>query len=133
ETLLDAITRERLDYPHGCTSGVCGLCKSRLVTGRVVQGDHYPSVLSRDEEAAGLILVCRSTPLSDCAIVPVQHDVDLPRPRTATATVREVRDLTHDIRLVRVSPSGAEEFRFLPGQYAALSVDGLPPRNFSMA
>lgn len=133
ETLLDALIREGVDYPHGCTSGVCGLCKSRLVAGSVDLADYYPSILPDEEREAGLILVCRAVPLSDCAIVPVQPDVILPPTRSLTARIDRLESLTHDIKLVQLTTESGEPLHFLAGQYASLSLDGTDGRDFSMA
>ncbi len=133
ETLLDALNRSDIDYPHGCTAGVCGLCKSRLVSGKVEFTQYYSSALSDEEKKAGLILVCCAVPLSDCAVSPVQPDVILPSVRTTSAEIHRVEDLTHDIRLVSIRPVDSQPLRFLAGQYISLSTDTLPGREFSMA
>ncbi|WP_425471673.1 2Fe-2S iron-sulfur cluster-binding protein [Salinisphaera japonica] len=42
-----------INYPHGCRSGRCGACKSRLVSGDVEQREHTEFALSPDERASG--------------------------------------------------------------------------------
>lgn len=34
QTILDAALAAGIPYPHGCKSGRCGSCKSRLIEGR---------------------------------------------------------------------------------------------------
>jgi CDP-4-dehydro-6-deoxyglucose reductase/ferredoxin-NAD(P)+ reductase (naphthalene dioxygenase ferredoxin-specific) len=132
-TILDALVEEGVEYPHGCTTGLCGLCKSRLIAGRVDLLDHYESALSDTEQDAGLTLPCRAMPLTDCVITPVQHDAMLPIVRTFDTEIVELRELTHDIRLVRLRIPDDLRFEFLPGQYATLAFGSAPPRDFSMA
>jgi NAD(P)H-flavin reductase/ferredoxin len=133
ETLLDALLRDGVDYPHGCTSGVCGLCKSRLISGEVELAQYYSSVLTDEERAAGLTLVCSAMPLSDCAVSPVQRDMLLPSTISMSARISRVEHLTHDIIHLGVTPQDGDAFQFLAGQYASLSTDRLPAREFSMA
>jgi CDP-4-dehydro-6-deoxyglucose reductase/ferredoxin-NAD(P)+ reductase (naphthalene dioxygenase ferredoxin-specific) len=131
ETILEALTGAGVDYPHGCTSGICGLCKSRLIAGRVSLPDYCPA-LSPAERDAGMTLPCCAMPLEDCVITPVDDGL-LPRVAMIDAEVVELRALTHDIRLVRLGLAGDDRFDFLPGQYAALGFADLPPRDFSFA
>ncbi len=56
ETLLDAALAAGVDYPHGCKSGRCGSCKSRLVDGLFSLREHTRFALSEEEKVAGLIL-----------------------------------------------------------------------------
>lgn len=133
ETLLEALLRDGIDYPHGCTSGVCGICKSRVISGEVELGHYYSSVLTNEERSAGLTLVCCATPLSDCTISPVQTEMILPPVRSITTTVSRVERLTHDIVRLGLTPDNGDTLRFLAGQYVSLSTDRLPPREFSMA
>lgn len=131
DTLLDALLDAGVDYPHGCTSGVCGLCKSRLVSGRVELADYCPALSSAEREA-GMTLPCCAAPLADCVITPV-HDMLLPKVTSVETEVAELRTLTHDIELVRLRLPNGVRFEFLPGQYASLDFAGFPLRDFSMA
>ena len=38
QTILEAALAEGVPYPHGCRSGNCGACKSRLIAGDVDAG-----------------------------------------------------------------------------------------------
>jgi ferredoxin-NAD(P)+ reductase (naphthalene dioxygenase ferredoxin-specific) len=133
ETVLEALIRDGIDYPHGCTTGVCGLCKSRLIRGEVELTQYYPSILTDEERAAGLTLICCAKPLSDCTISPVQANVILPPVRSVSAKISRIESLTHDIRRVVLRPSDGQSFQFFAGQYVSLATDGLPAREFSMA
>ena len=133
ETMLEALLRNGIDYPHGCTSGVCGMCKSRLVSGKVELAQYYPSVLSDEEREAGLTLVCCAEPLSDCTVSPIQADMLLPSVTTMSARISRVERLTHDICRICLVLHHGRPFHFLAGQYVLLSTEALPAREFSMA
>jgi glycine betaine catabolism B len=66
ETILDAALRNGLNPPSLCTEGVCGTCKSTLVSGKV-EMEHAGGIRPR-EIAENKILICCSTPLEDLVI-----------------------------------------------------------------
>ena len=68
QTLLDAALAAGVPYPHGCRTGECGSCKTRLLSGDVSMTAYDGAVLSQSERAEGLILVCRARPRSDVHI-----------------------------------------------------------------
>ena len=68
QTILAAATAAGAPYPHGCRSGNCGACKSRLIAGEVALAPHSDYALTAAERADGLILACRATPLGNCTV-----------------------------------------------------------------
>jgi ferredoxin len=69
ETVVDALRRGGWRSPYKCRRGGCGVCKVRLVEGRV----RYPqpvaaSVLGDEERASGLCLPCRAVPVTDVVL-----------------------------------------------------------------
>ena len=64
--VLDAALRAGLTVPSSCGEGVCGTCKSTLVSGSVDMA-HNGGIRPR-EIAARKILLCCSTPLEDLVI-----------------------------------------------------------------
>ena len=69
ETILTAALSAGVDYPHGCKSGRCGRCKSRLVDGRVDLLDHSRFALTAEERRAGLILAFRAVPVTPVSVL----------------------------------------------------------------
>jgi glycine betaine catabolism B len=65
-TVLEAASAAGLTLPSSCTQGLCGTCKSTLVTGQVDM-QHNGGIRPR-EIAAGKVLLCCSRPLSDLVI-----------------------------------------------------------------
>ncbi len=67
ERVLDAALRVRSELPYACKGGVCSTCRARLVEGQVVMAHNY--ALEPDEVAAGYILTCQSSPVTDHLVV----------------------------------------------------------------
>ena len=135
QTILDAALAVGIPYPHGCRSGRCGSCKSRLIEGEVELLQHSRFALTEEEKADGLILACRAMPQTDAAVAWLGSDDDdsVETPRRLDAIVTGLDDLTHDIKLVRIAPADGSPLLFTAGQYAQVGFDGAPARSYSMA
>ncbi|MCG5481060.1 2Fe-2S iron-sulfur cluster-binding protein [Sinorhizobium alkalisoli] len=134
-TILEAALEQGIAYPHGCRSGRCGSCKSRLIAGAVDLLPHTPFALTPEERDMGLILACRAQPKTDVAVSwlgreegRADHPVE-----TFQARVISLDDATHDIKRVRIMPESGLPLSFSAGQYAQLSFPGAPTRDYSMA
>jgi CDP-4-dehydro-6-deoxyglucose reductase/ferredoxin-NAD(P)+ reductase (naphthalene dioxygenase ferredoxin-specific) len=133
-TILDAALDAGIDYPFGCQSGNCGACKSRLVAGEVAMAGYSEFALSEEEKARGLILACRAVPRADCEVALIEEDDLVTHPRRRlSCRVIGVDDATHDIKRVRLGIVSGEPFDFSAGQFASVTFDGCPPRDYSMA
>ncbi len=131
KTLLEAALEAGIDYPHGCRSGRCGACKTRLLSGEVDLLPHTPFSLTADEREQGLILACRARLQSDIvAKWLAQPKVSHPLVKTE-GVVAAIERLTHDILELRLRLDAP--LAYAPGQYARLTFPGLPPRDYSMA
>ncbi len=134
ETILSAALRQDVPYPHGCQSGNCGACKSHLHSGDVEMSPYSEFALSEDERARGLILACRSVPWEDSEVAWLDADEAIVHPRrTLQCHVHRIDDATHDIRRVWLKIDGGGPFTFSAGQYAQVTFDGQPARDYSMA
>lgn len=134
-TILEAALANGIAYPHGCRSGRCGSCKSRVVSGKVDLLDHSRFALSDEEKAQGLVLACRAIPTTD-AIVAWLGDDEEPPPhphRRLNCRVTAIEDATHDIKHILLDIDGADPLAFTAGQYARLTFPGAPTRDYSMA
>ncbi len=137
ETVLHAAFRQGLMLMHGCKEGQCSACKSFLLDGDVDLDRYSTFALPDFEEAEGWILLCRAHAYSDLEIELINYDEEIIHggapPRTVTARVEAVEELTHDIRRLRLSVE--DSFEFKPGQYVDIGIPGHEEhhRSFSMA
>lgn len=134
-TILDAALADGIAYPHGCRSGRCGSCKSRLVSGEVDLLEHSRFALSDGEKAQGLILACRAIPTRDAIVAWLGGDEETPSHprRRLNCRVAAMVDATHDIKRIHLAIDEADPLAFTAGQYARLTFPGVPPRDYSMA
>jgi NAD(P)H-flavin reductase/ferredoxin len=135
QTILAAALEAQVPYPHSCQSGRCGACKSQLLEGAVTMGQHTRFALTDEEKAANQILACRSVPQGDVTVAWLDGEDAIPvhSPMRHQAQVVAIDAMTHDIRRIRLVPEDSSAFRFQPGQYVRLTVDGLPSRDYSLA
>ncbi|PWK64980.1 2Fe-2S iron-sulfur cluster-binding protein [Aminobacter sp. AP02] len=133
QTILQAALEAGVAYPHGCRSGRCGSCKSRLISGDVELGKHSPFALTDEDRTAGLILACRSVPTNDVTVEWLDDAYVARLAVTQEAEVTTIEPMTHDILALRLRLSDRAAFRFAAGQYLTLTVPGAPPRQYSMA
>lgn len=134
-TILETALQAGIPYPHGCRSGRCGSCKSRLVSGAVDLLDHTRFALSDDEKAQGLILACRALPKADVTVAWLgdgDEAIDHPL-RQMRCRVVAIEAATHDIKRVRLAVVDGAPLAFSAGQYARVTFPGAPPRDYSMA
>jgi ring-1,2-phenylacetyl-CoA epoxidase subunit PaaE len=63
ERVLDAALRVRPELPYACKGGVCSTCRAKVVEGEVTMARNF--ALEPDELAAGYVLTCQSSPMTD--------------------------------------------------------------------
>lgn len=134
QTILEAAIGQGVPYPHGCRSGNCGACKSRLISGDVEMSPYSEFALTADEQQAGLVLACRSVPWEDAEIAWLGEDETVMHPtRRMTCRVTGLDDMTHDIKRIRLQILSGGPFSFSAGQYCGLTFAGRDSRDYSMA
>jgi p-cymene methyl-monooxygenase electron transfer component len=124
KTILEAALAEGLDFPHDCTVGTCGTCKSRLLQGRVESLSEFGYTLSAQELAANFILPCQSMPRDPLVRIElISHEPQAISSGRFAARIVELTPLTHDI--VRLELELDRPIRYLAGQYANLMAPSL--------
>jgi ring-1,2-phenylacetyl-CoA epoxidase subunit PaaE len=63
ERVLDRAREVRGEVPYSCRGGVCSTCRARILDGQVRMARNY--ALEPDELAAGYVLTCQSSPVTD--------------------------------------------------------------------
>ena len=133
-TILQAALDEGIDYPHGCQSGNCGACKSWLLAGDVELSAYSEFALTAAEREENLILACRAVPWSDCEISWCDADSAAMHPvRSIRCRVEQIESLTPDIVSIKMSMLFADRLEFSPGQFVAVTFQGMPTREYSIA
>ncbi len=65
--VLDAALKVRSELPYACKGGVCSTCRAKVLDGRVEMARNY--ALEPDEVAAGYVLTCQSSPVTETVTV----------------------------------------------------------------
>src|SRR5574339_247523 len=99
DSLLEAALRAGLSLDYGCSSGTCGRCKARLVSGQVQRVRHSDYALTAAEKAAGVLLLCCHTAASDLVIEAREAHgaADMPL-QAVDARVKAVSAMGEDMR-----------------------------------
>jgi p-cymene monooxygenase electron transfer component len=131
-TILERALAEGIAYPHDCTVGTCGSCRTRLLSGKVEAITPFGYTLSREELDAGYILACQALPKSDLVLdVEIGSSADQQAVRQP-ATFGGASDLTHDIKHVSIQVD--KPIHYKAGQYANVHWgDGSVHRSYSFA
>jgi toluene monooxygenase electron transfer component len=127
EKVLYAGLRAGIDLPYECATGTCGTCKAKLVSGKV--RDAWPEAPGRKyvKPQAGEFLMCQCE-AEDALTLEVSkfvYDAEpgARLPQTASGTVRNVRQLTHDVLGFALELERPRDFD--AGQFALLAPAGL--------
>ena len=67
DSVLEGAQRSRPDLPFACKGGVCGTCRARVVEGEVTMRRNF--ALEAGEIAAGFVLTCQATPVTEKVVV----------------------------------------------------------------
>ena len=116
QTVLEAAIAQGVPYPHGCRSGNCGACKSRLLAGEVEMSEYSEYALTDDERAQGQILACSSVPVADCDVAWLDLEETVQHPmQTLNCTVTGVARGTHDIVILHLQALDDSTLAFSAG------------------
>ncbi|MEY6433169.1 2Fe-2S iron-sulfur cluster-binding protein [Thioalkalicoccus limnaeus] len=124
ETILDAAVRAGLHIAYGCSSGNCGACKARVVSGEVFKVREHDYVLSEREKQLGYCLTCSNTPVTDLVLEAIEalSVADLPE-QEIRASVRKTEHLTADLILLQIQTPRTQTLRFMAGQGVRLTLE----------
>ncbi len=121
-TLLDQLSINNIFVPSACGGkGTCGHCKVKVVNGG---GEVLPTetaFLSKQEMEKGIRLACQ---------VKVKDDINITLPEELlnvqeyTGKVVEMRDLTKEVKFIRIDLISPGFMDFKPGQYAQIKIPG---------
>jgi len=133
EAVLDSLLTAGIAIKYNCSNGSCGKCRARLISGEL-QHQHHDFHFKEHEKSMGNFLMCRCTPKSD---IHIEADLigsveDVPEQNIATK-VYKIEQPSDDVRVITLRTPRSHTLQFLAGQHIRLSIDGLKPRNKSIA
>jgi CDP-4-dehydro-6-deoxyglucose reductase len=122
DTILEAALRGGIPLAYGCSSGNCGSCRARVVSGEVAQVRPHEFKLSAEARARGVALMCSYTAVTDLVIEAdvAQRAADIP-PQSIEAEVRSVEFPTADVAVVHLQTPRRSRLRFMAGQRVRLT------------
>lgn len=134
ETLLEAALRAGVALKYSCGSGGCGDCSGRVVSGQVRDIQHHDFKFPQAQQEAGHVLMCCSAAESDLVIEvnEIGGAEEIPLQQIVTR-VDKLEPLQDDTLILHLRTPRSQTLHFLAGQHVSLSIDGLAPRNKSLA
>lgn len=134
ETVLEAALRSGHVIPYSCRSGSCGSCKARILSGRIDYGEYEGDILTADERAQGIALLCQAHPLEDLVIdareVVVSEEIEI---KLLPCRVMKLHKLNHDVMHISLKLPQNQRFNYLAGQYIDILLRDGRRRSFSIA
>lgn len=117
ESILDSALRSNLVFEYSCKTGQCGVCKTTLLEGEVVE--LQPQIaLTEQQKQNNQVLTCCCAPKTDIFIdaedLSALHGIDA---KTLPARINAITMLTSDIVEVVLRLPPTSNFKFLEGQY----------------
>ena len=118
-SLLASLGREKIFLPSACGGrGTCGYCKCKVLDG---VGPLLPTeepLLEQAEIDSSMRIACQVKIKQDIKIAVPEELFNI---KQYDAQVTLIKDLTYDIKLVRMQLKDPDEINFKAGQYAQLS------------
>lgn len=128
--LLETLRANEIPISYSCMSGRCGVCRCRVLEGKILaaNGELRQPVLNEETH----VLACQSTVTGPCTIeIPEPDEVICYPAKSLKAKLVEMRQETHDIRSLFFKTN--KPLEFAPGQYATLEFTPDRIRPYSMA
>jgi len=118
KSLLESLAEKSIFIPSACGGrGTCSYCKLKVLDGGgPVMPTELP-LLTDAEKSSGVRISCQLKVRNDLAI---EIPDELLGVREYRGVAERIRDLTHDIKELRIRLAEPEEISFVPGQYIQL-------------
>ncbi|MCW8890044.1 MAG: 2Fe-2S iron-sulfur cluster-binding protein, partial [Sedimenticola sp.] len=124
DSILEAGLKAGLYLDYGCTSGNCGACKCKVVTGAVRKLRQHDYVLSAREQEEGYVLACSNTAISDLVIEASEASLTEQLPhQVIRATVKKLVQEGPELVRVHVQTPRTHSLRFKAGQRVKVTTE----------
>lgn len=123
-SLLESALKSGIYANFGCSSGNCGSCKARVISGDVHQLKNVEYKLTDNEKNLGYILMCSYTAVTDLVLEMSEATCveDLPH-QTILTKVEKVEILNEDFALLNLRTPNTNILRFMAGQFVTLQLN----------
>ena len=132
QSILDSALNVNLVFEYSCKTGQCGVCKTTLLDGEVIEINEQLALSQTDKESRK-ILTCCCAPKSDIVIdaedLTMLHDLDT---KTLPARINSIIKHTSEIIEVILRLPPTANFKFIEGQYLDV-IHGDIRRSYSIA
>ena len=124
DTILEAALRAGIPLNYGCSSGNCGDCLARLVSGEVSKIHPHDFLIKEADKAKGALLMCAYTAVGDIVIeASIAGADDIPQQTIATR-VKAIEPINEHILALHLMTPRSQRLHFLAGQSVKLEVAG---------
>ncbi|MCF7985763.1 MAG: 2Fe-2S iron-sulfur cluster binding domain-containing protein [Thiohalocapsa sp.] len=124
ESILEAAVRSGLRLSYGCSSGNCGACKARIVSGEIWKIREHDYVLSEREKQMGYVLTCCNTAVTDVVVEAAEaRSVDDLPEQEIRAQIRKLEPESDALMLLHVQTPRTQTLRFMAGQRVRLTLE----------
>ena len=134
DSLLGAALKSGLHLDYGCSSGNCGACRVKVLSGRVRKIRDHDYVLTGQERDAGFVLACSNTAVTDVVLEASEAltATDLPHQRIR-CSLRGSEPVSDSLTLVRMQTPRTQTLRFMAGQRVRLTTESGSSRSLPVA
>ncbi|RDH87628.1 MAG: CDP-6-deoxy-L-threo-D-glycero-4-hexulose-3-dehydrase reductase [endosymbiont of Escarpia spicata] len=124
DSILESGLKAGLYLDYGCTSGNCGACKCKVVSGAVRKLRNHDYVLSAKEQEEGYVLACSNTAISDLVVEVGEAGVAETLPyQEIRAQVKKVELVGESLALIHVQTPRTHSLRFKAGQSVSVTTE----------
>lgn len=121
DTVLEAALRAGAPIGYGCSSGNCGQCRAKVVSGKVKYVRPHDYVFTEAEKNQNFALLCSCTAVTDLVVeaVVAQGPADIPF-QQITAKVKAMDYSGDDVMVLQLLAPRSSRMRFMAGQSAVI-------------
>ncbi|RLJ16021.1 CDP-6-deoxy-L-threo-D-glycero-4-hexulose-3-dehydrase reductase [bacterium endosymbiont of Escarpia laminata] len=124
DSILEAGLKAGLYLDYGCTSGNCGACKCKVVSGAVRKLRNHDYVLSAKEQEEGYVLACSNTAISDLVVEVGEAGMAEALPhQKIRAQVKKIELVGESLALMHVQTPRTHSLRFKAGQSVSVTTE----------
>lgn len=123
-TLLESGLGAGFALNYGCSNGNCGMCKAKIISGKVKKVRQHDYALTEAEKAQDTILMCSHTALTDLVLETEEAGTaeDIPK-QSISGWLKKQESASDKISILNIRTPRTKRLRFLAGQRAKLTTE----------